>query len=336
MSEADLPVSVIIPLFNGAATIQSVLAALGAQLDAPDYEVIVVDDGSTDGSERLVDPPARLYRQSNMGPSAARNAGAGMARGRTLLFLDADCIPPENWIAEMLGAMERADADAVMGGISPANDGIVPRLVQIEVEDRYDGMRAAEALVDFIAAPACGFRRSVFEEIGGFRADLRWAEDVEIAYRLSERGFSIAFSDRAPVAHRHQERLSDFLRAKYARALGRLRVFRLYPKKMRHDSWTPPAFKIQFVCVALIPLALLAAAFRPAFLLLAAALFLVAVGLGWPLVRVTANRLADLTGRGPAFAIAAGFILLRGFVILLALIRFTFERGRPGRGARTA
>ena len=328
-------ISVILPLYNDAATLGPVLDALRAQTGSRAFEVIVVDDGSTDRGPDLVVPPHRLIRQKNAGPGAARNRGAAEARGDILLFLDSDCVPPRDWVDTMAATMDpEAGFDAAMGTIRAANDGVVPRLVQMEVEDRYRGMATPPRSVDFIAAPACGVRAPVFAALGGFDIRLRQAEDVEFAYRLTSAGHRIAFVPEVPVAHAHQETWRDFLKAKYARALGRLRVFRLFPDKRRKDSWTPMSFKLQFLCVALaVPATGPVFALGPWGLLIPAALLVSAVALGWPLVFATARREASLIGFSRGLLVGAGFVLARSATILVAMIRLRLQRADPGTGA---
>ena len=331
----DVQVTVVIPLFNDAATIGGVLAALAVQTGAPAYEVIAVDDGSTDQGPALVNPPARLIRQANAGPAAARNRGAAAARGDILLFLDADCIPPANWIRRMSAALRGRGFDAVMGTLGAANDGVVVRLVQLEVEDRYRGMAAARAGVDFIAAPACGMHRAVFMAIGGFDETLRQAEDVEIAYRLTGAGHRIAFVADAPVLHAHQTTWRAFLRAKYQRATGRLRVFGRFPEKRRHDSWTPLALKAQFGMIALsVPLLLAGLFGLPWAAALGGLSLLAGVLLAWPLILATARREAPLIGFAAGLGVGVAFVILRSLIILAAMLRMKvpvlWRRGRTG------
>lgn len=334
MSEAGVQVSVVIPLYNDAATIGAVLDGLAAQTGAPSFEVIVVDDGSTDGGGGLAEARARVIRQPNAGPAAARNHGAGDAAGGIVLFLDADCVAPANWVADMAHALDTARFDAVMGTIGMANDGVVPRLVQSEINDRYRGMAAATGGVDFIAAPACGFRRDVFLALGGFDERLRHAEDVEIAYRVTAAGHRIAFVDTAPAAHAHQTTWGQFIRTKFRRAVGRFTVFRLFPDKRRHDAWTPMPLKLQFAATALaVPVALLGLVWQPWLLAAAAALVGAAVLLGWPLVRATGKQLSGLTGPLGGLAIGAFYVVLRSLIILAALAAMKLTPGatRPAR-----
>ena len=319
----DAPeVSVVIPLFNDADTIGVVLNALSQQSGAPPFEVIVVDDGSTDGGPEVVGTRARLVQQANAGPAAARNNGARAARGHLVLFLDSDCTPPDNWVAAMAAAISDTGFDGVMGTLRAANDGVVPRLVQLEIEDRYRGMAATQNGVDFIAAPSCGFVREVFLALGGFDERLRQAEDVEIAYRLTAQGHRIAFVGTAPVAHAHQTTWHEFIATKYRRAVGRLKVFDLYPEKRRKDSWTPLTLKVQFAAVAIaVPLFAIGLFGVPLALSPATGLVLAAIGFGWPLVISTARREASLIGLLPGIMVGAGFVVVRSLVILVAMMR---------------
>lgn len=316
-------VSVVIPLFNDAGSIGAVLSGLAAQRDAPAFEVIVVDDGSQDeGPEIARGQGVLVETQTNAGPAAARNRGADLALGEIVLFLDADCTPPATWVRDMVAPIREGGFQAVVGTICAANDGPVPRIVQAEVEGRYAGMRQAENGVDFIAAPSCGFRRAVFQEIGGFDTSLRQAEDVEIAYRTRARGHRIAFVDTVPVAHEHQRGLGEFLRVKHRRAVGRMEVFARFPEKLRADSWTPMSLKLQF---GFMGLAVMSVAVWP---------WLGMVGVGITLVLLLACGLAgagdinqmqgdlrDLTGGPLALIYGIGFVLGRALMILLAVVR---------------
>ena len=96
-------VSVIIPAYNEENTIESCLNSLLNQtIGKESYEVIVVDDGSTDSTSEIIKRyPVKLFRQGNSGPATARNLGAKNSSGEIILFTDADCVAEPNWIEEM-------------------------------------------------------------------------------------------------------------------------------------------------------------------------------------------------------------------------------------------
>src|SRR5918998_1202416 len=113
-------VSVVVPARNAAGTIGSTLSGLEAQRFADEFEVIVVDDGSSDETRKMARASrvvSEVLELRGRGPAAARNAGAERARGAKLAFLDSDCEPVPEWLAEGVAALE--DADYVQGKVVP-------------------------------------------------------------------------------------------------------------------------------------------------------------------------------------------------------------------------
>ena len=233
-----------------------------------------------------------------------------------------------------------------MGTIRPQNAGVVPVFVQLEVEGRYARMRASPHSVDFIAAPNCGIRRSVFLAVGGFDEGLRQAEDVELAYRLRAGGHRIRFVDGAPAAHLHQSTWPSFLAAKLRRAVGRAEVLARYPDKAVSDRWTPPALKAQFLLALLVPPLLVLAVARSGWFALGAFACLAGVVLSdRQLIARAAHALAAQRGRAGepsladrATALAHGtfFLLARAFLLVTAVLTVAGRRltGTLARGGR--
>jgi len=110
-------VSVIIPAYNEESTIESCLKSLLNQtIEKDTYELIVVDDGSTDSTPEIIKRyPVKLFRQENSGPATARNLGAKNSSGEIILFTDADCIADPNWIEEMISPFIDEEVIAVKG-----------------------------------------------------------------------------------------------------------------------------------------------------------------------------------------------------------------------------
>lgn len=245
-------VSVIVPVRNGRETLADCLRALQRQTHPPD-EIIVIDDGSSDGSAAiacrfgvtvLVQPPA--------GPAAARNRGAAAARGDILLFTDADCAPHSTWVAAMLAPFTNPQVAGVKGMYRSRQPELVARFVQQEYQDRYDRM-AGQTTIDFVDTYAAGYRRRLFLAAGGFDTQFSTAsvEDQEFSFRLAAQGHRLVFAPQARVDHRHNRTVAQYARRKFNIGLWKARVLRRHPAKIAHDSHTPPRLKVQLGLAAL-------------------------------------------------------------------------------------
>ncbi|HIC90427.1 MAG TPA: glycosyltransferase [Anaerolineae bacterium] len=310
-------ISVIVPAYNAADTINACLNALAAQTIPQDaYEVIVVDDGSTDDTaERARAAGARVRQQANQGPAAARNLGARHARGDLLLFTDADCAPAPDWIERLSAVFADPDVVGAKGAYLTHQQGLVPRFVQAEYEDRYDRMAQAET-IDFIDTYSAAYRRDVFLENGGFDPILPTAsvEDQEFSFRLAQKGYKLVFVPEARVYHRHDPTLRDYVRRKFYIGYWKALLTQWHPERLVHDSHTPQVLKLQMVLVALLGPTLLATPFwnagRWATLALAALLSASAI----PFVVKTARRDPPIALIAPGMLVVRAVALLSGFV----------------------
>jgi len=210
MPEQKPTVSVVIPTFNRAALLREALESVFAQSYA-DYEVIVVDDGSTDETPRMIEEygeRVRYVRQENRGAAEARNHGVSAARGEWIAFLDSD----DMWHREKLACcMERARSD-------PAAAIVFHPMVEIDDagnrvrgrSKRACGGRILDALFAhcFVHTPTVVVKRSVLREVGGFDTELAVCEDYQLWLRIAE-GHAFHLISR-PLAYRrlHQKRLS--------------------------------------------------------------------------------------------------------------------------------
>jgi glycosyltransferase involved in cell wall biosynthesis len=192
-------VSVIIPAFNASATIGRTLEALDRQDTGEPFEVIVVDDGSSDGTTEIAESAGgrvRVIRQDHQGPGPARNRGVQTATGRFLAFTDADCVPTPGWLDEGLVAL--ADADLVQGAVYPA-----PTAARYPLERTV----SVGAEVGLYETANLLVRRELFKRLGGFEDWLQakigkpLAEDVWFGWRARRAGARIKFSDAALVHH---------------------------------------------------------------------------------------------------------------------------------------
>jgi glycosyltransferase involved in cell wall biosynthesis len=252
--------SIIIPTFNGAARIGNCLDALLKQMAGRDADILVVNDGSTDNTADVVArySSVRLINQSNAGPAVARNRGALEARGTIILFTDDDCVPMQGWLAAMIEAFKDPSVVGVKGVYRTHQRRLVARFVQVEYEDKYRLM-ADVPCIDFIDTYSAGFRRDRFLEMNGYDTSfpLACAEDVELSYRMSARGWMMKFVPAAIVYHTHPDTLRWYLHKKYKFAFWRVQAVRKNPSKTLKDSHTPQLMKMQILFIPVLLLALL-------------------------------------------------------------------------------
>ncbi len=202
-------VSVIVPTRNRAPYLRELLNALSAQVYPADrFEVIVVDNSSTDGTEEVVHAaandavyPLRYLRKQDDGPAASRNRGAELATGEILAFTDSDCVPSPYWVRRAVEHL-RPGVGVICGPIRPLPIGRDEPFFQHQIHpvDREDGLYATANVF---------YRRDAFLSVSGFREDLRtysWGQpvggdDTDLAWRVKHASYRSAFADDAFVYH---------------------------------------------------------------------------------------------------------------------------------------
>jgi glycosyltransferase involved in cell wall biosynthesis len=197
-------ISVVIPNYNGAATIGACLASVFASEGVP-FEAIVADDGSTDGSVSIVARyPCTLLRLAHGGAAAARNAGAATAHGGVLFFTDADCLLAPDTLKRAAARLELLGPRVVLGGtyaVEPADPGFFSRFQAVFINDAETASAAAP---DYVATHALAIRAEDFRASGGLgeHLPLPILEDVEFSHRLRRSGFRLVMDPALQVRHR--------------------------------------------------------------------------------------------------------------------------------------
>lgn len=241
-------ISVIVPAFNAEACLAECLEALLIQTcRRTRYEILVVDDGSTDRTAEIARQfDVQLVQQPNSGPAAARNRGAKEANGEIFLFTDADCAPAYDWIEKMAAPMQDPEVVGVKGVYRTHQRELVARFVQLEYEDKYRRMTGQES-IDFIDTYSAAYRRRVFNENGGFDVYFPTpsVEDQEFSFRLARKGYKLVFLPDAIVYHRHDTTLGQYWRRKFNIGYWKAHLLRWHPERTARDSHTPPALRIQ-------------------------------------------------------------------------------------------
>jgi glycosyltransferase involved in cell wall biosynthesis len=199
----SIKVSIIIPTYNRKVTLQRTIESLFNQtFPKNNYEVIVVDDGSTDGTESLVRdmveraPVSLSYlKQKNQGPPAARNFGIDKATGEIIGFTDDDCKPEKRWIENAVSLFENREVMGVVGSTTPCTK------PEVKVLKALHTMNITE---DEGSYASCNifYRKKILNELGGFDPEFKsmW-EDTDLAHRVLSKGHIIKFDRNVKVCH---------------------------------------------------------------------------------------------------------------------------------------
>jgi mycofactocin system glycosyltransferase len=326
---ATLPsVSIIIPVKDRAGELEKCLRSLACLTYPEDrLEVIVVDDGSSDGTPRVARELGALLVTSGgvgRGPAAARNAGAGFASGEILAFIDSDCTASPEWLTELIGAFDDEQVSAVGGWV----DG----LHSASPLDRYEAVmsslnlggreQSGDAGEDTFYLPSCNLlvRRSAFSSLGGFRQELRVGEDVDLTWRMRDAGGRIIYLPRGRVWHEHRSRLKAFMKRRFEYGTSEGMLQNLHPARQKKMVF-PPALAL---IVALLAADIVLLSGLP--LVAAAALLLSDAALAHRRIARQGIPLSYgevLLARGRAaasLAYYAGYHLLRYYLLPLSLL----------------
>ena len=234
-------VSVVVALYNAARTLDECLMSL-LKLNYPNYEVIVVNDGSTDESADIIARyPFRTITTTNHGISASRNQGMKAATGEIVAYIDSDAMADPDWLSFLVATFQESDFAGVGGpNLVPGDDNWVAKCVY-----RSPGGPTQVMLDDTSAEhiPGCNmaFRKCALEEIGGFDHIFRTAaDDVDLCWPLLEKNYRIGFSPSAVVWHRRRPSVKAYWKQQVGYGMSEGLLERKHPNKFNpwgHTFW---------------------------------------------------------------------------------------------------
>lgn len=220
-------ISVIIPTFNRCQSLKRCLDSLKDQTyHKLNYEVVVVDDGSTDGTESFLKRYGgginfifSYYRQENKGPAAARNLGIRNAVGDLIAFTDDDCFAATDWLEQLAKGFTEEKVAGVGGTVSPYTSGMVSDYIHY-MKVLEPGM--SEGMVLYLVTANACYQRAIIDEVGGFSERIRnpGGEDPELSIKILEKGYELAYNPQSIIFHQHRETLRGMIRMFYNHGRG--------------------------------------------------------------------------------------------------------------------
>ncbi len=244
--------SVIVPVYNRPEEVRELLQSL-AQQTVKDFEVIIIEDGSSVCCDDVVDEfRARLTIEyvikPNSGPGPSRNIGYARANGRYFVIFDSDCIVPPRYFEEVEKALRIEKFDA-WGGPDRAHQNftVLQQAMGYTMSSvlTTGGIRGGKKRMGWFQPRSfnMGISREVFEKTGGFKFD-RMAEDIEFSVRMKKMGFHVGLIPEAFVYHKRRTTLKQFYHQVYNFGRGRVLVGKAHPGEVKITHWFPTVFML--------------------------------------------------------------------------------------------
>ncbi len=244
--------SIIIPVFNRPQEVDELLESLCTQT-FNDFEVVVVEDGSTEKCEEVCQKytdrlTLRYHFKPNSGPGPSRNYGAERSQGEYLIILDSDVIVPVDYLAIVKSELDREPCDA-FGGPDRAHPSFTPiqKAINYAMTSFFTtgGIRGGAKKLDkfYPRSFNLGIKKSVFEALGGF-APMRYGEDIDLSTRIFANGYSCRLFPEAYVYHKRRVKFSSFFRQVKHSGEARVILKKKYPDTFKLVHLLPAAFVV--------------------------------------------------------------------------------------------
>ncbi|MDD3720933.1 MAG: glycosyltransferase [Lutibacter sp.] len=251
-----LTYSIIIPVFNRPQEIDELLRSLTKQTFTKDFEVLVIEDGSTLKSDKIVSKYTDLLNvkyhfKESTGAGASRNFGMQLATGNYFIIFDSDCIIPSHYIEEVDNALKQDFTDAY-GGADAAHESFttIQKAINYSMTSflTTGGLRGSKKVIGKFQPRSFNFgiSKKAFEATAGF-GKMRIGEDIDLTFRLWENNFHTQFIENAFVYHKRRTSLKQFFRQTFLFGNARPFLNRKYPDTAKITYWFPMLFTLLFL-----------------------------------------------------------------------------------------
>jgi glycosyltransferase involved in cell wall biosynthesis len=325
-------VSFVVPVYNGERWLDAALRAILAQDDGRPFEVLVVDDRSSDGSAEILgrfaaDPRVRMLQGAGRGAAAAINRGFRAARHSVVCQVDQDVVLEPGWMAALCGALAAPGVGAAQGYYqTPRRGSLWARVMGLDLELRYS--RIAGSALDHVCTGNAAYRADALRGVGLLDESLGYGYDNDLSYRMGRAGYRLVFCREARSVHQWRDGLWPYLGQQYGVGYGRLDLVAKHPGRAGGDDvsgWRMllhvPGTLVALAAAAAAALGALAGTAWQPWLLLAAAVAAVLA-----LDRVLAGLEAALRFRDRAGLAFAPIHLLRDLAWTAALLIWSGRR----------
>lgn len=296
--------SVIVPVYNRIEEVRDLLTSFSTQ-ECKDFEVIIVEDGSTMPCREEVNSykdkiDVSYYFKENEGRSIARNYGLERAKGDYFIFFDSDCVIPSDYFRKLGIALNSNPLDC-FGGPDVAHESFSDTQKAINYSMTSflttGGIRGGKIQLEKFTPRTfnMGFSRKVYDKVGGFRE--MFSEDIDMSTRIKQAGFSIGLIRDVPVYHKRRVDFKKFLRQVHVFGMSRITLYLLYPDSLKIVHWLPALAVVGSVILVLVSV------FVSPWFLLPLVVYLLAI---WVMAALTTKSIKIATLAVPASIIQLG------------------------------
>jgi hypothetical protein len=236
-------ISVVIPIHNGRRLLTDVIAAIRAECQDRPFEILAVDDGSSDGSRRYLDglteSGVRIIDGPGRGVASAVNAGIREAAYPFICQIDQDVIVQPGWLTPLLDTLQTPGVAAAQGRyVTAPNAGLWARVMGRDLEDRYAAI--GRRLVDHVCTGNTVYRASALHAVGLLDERFGYGADNDLSYRLVDAGYKLAFRPTATSIHVWRDSCRGYLRQQFGVGYGRLDFIARHPRRVTGDDVSGP------------------------------------------------------------------------------------------------